>query len=83
MLIRRGNSLRISLFGLFSAILGFILTSFLIFSAYLFSVSEFYSAAIVTFSLGLLLLIVGVLFAIREVAVSYAAVVHETRGEQY
>jgi len=83
MLVKRGNFLKLSLFGLFSAILGFILTSFLVFSAYLLNVSDLYSAAIVTFSVGLLLLIVGVMFAIREVAVSYAAVIHETRSEKY
>jgi hypothetical protein len=83
MLMKRGNFLKLSLFGLFSAILGFVLTSFLIFSAYLLNVSDLYSTAIVTFSLGLLLLIFGVLFAIREVAVSYAAVIHETRSEQH
>lgn len=83
MLVKRGNFLRLSLFGLFSAILGFILTSFLLFSAYLLNTSDLYSVAIVTFSAGLLLLILGIIFATREVAVSYAAVIHETRSEQY
>lgn len=46
-------------------------------------VSDIYSVAIVTFSAGLLLIIVGVLYAVREVAVSYAAVVHEINSEQY
>lgn len=83
MLVKRGNFLKLSLFGLFSAILGFILTSFLLFSAYLLNVSDLYSVVIVIFSASLLLLIVGIMFAIREVAVSYAAVIHETRSEQY
>lgn len=83
MLMKRGNFLKLSLFALFSSILSFILTSFLIFSAYLLNALGLYSIAIVIFSLGLLLLIGGVVYAIREVAVSYAAVVHEIRSEQY
>jgi len=83
MLMKRGNYLKMSLFSLFSGILSFILTSFLLFSAYLLEVSEIYPIVIITFSVGLLLIIVGVLYAIREVAVSYAAVVHEIKSEQY
>jgi hypothetical protein len=83
MLMKRGSFLRLSLFALFSGILSFILTSFLIFSGYLLNALGFYSVAIVTFSLGLLLLIAGVVYAIREVAVSYAAVAHEIKSEQY
>jgi hypothetical protein len=83
MLMRRGNYLKLSLFALFSGILGFILTSFLIFSAYILDDSVLYSLAIITFSAGLLFLIIGVLYAIREVAISYAAVIHETKSEQY
>jgi hypothetical protein len=83
MLMKRGNYLKLSLFSLFSGILSFILTSFLLFSAYLLAVSEIYPIVIATFSVGLLLIIVGVLYAVREVAISYAAVVHEIRTEQY
>lgn len=83
MLMKRGNYLKMSLFSLFSGILSFILTSFLLFSAYLLAVSEIYPVVIATFSVGLLLIIVGVLYAVREVAISYAAVVHEIRSEQY
>ena len=83
MLVKRGNFLKLSLFSLFSAILGFILTSFLIFLAYLLNIAGIYPASIVTFSIGLLLLIAGVMYAIREVSVSYAAVIHETKSEQY
>lgn len=83
MLMKRGNYLKLSLFGLFSSILGFILTSFLVFFAYLFNTQEVNSLAIVTFSAGLLLLIAGVIFAVREVAVSYAAVIHEVESERY
>jgi hypothetical protein len=83
MLMRRGNFLRLSLFALFSSILSFIVTSFLIFSAYLLNLLGLYSIAFVFFSLGLLLLIGGVVYAIREVAVSYTAVVHEIKSEQY
>lgn len=83
MLMKRGNYLKLSLFSLFSGILSFILTSFLLFSAYLLAVSEIYPVVIATFSVGLLLIIVGVLYAVREVAISYAAVVHEIRSEQY
>lgn len=83
MLVKRGNYLKLSLFALFSGILSFILTSFLIFSAYLFNTSEIYPVTIATFSVGLLLIIAGVLYAIREVATSYAAVIHEIESEQY
>lgn len=83
MLMKRGNYLKLSLFSLFSGILSFILTSFLIFSAYLLEISEVYPIVIATFSVGLLLIIVGVLYAVREVAISYAAVVHEIKSEQY
>jgi len=83
MLMKRGNYLKLSLFSLFSGILSFILTSFLLFSAYLLEASEIYPIVIATFSVGLLLIIVGVLFAVREVTVSYAAVVHEIKSEQY
>jgi len=83
MLMTRGNYLKLSLFSLFSGILSFILTSFLLFSAFLLEVSEIYPLVIVTFSAGLLLIIVGIMYAVREVAVSYAAVVHEIRSEQY
>ena len=83
MLMRRGNFLRLSLFALFSSILSFIVTSFLIFSAYLLNALGLYSIAIIFFSLGLLFLIGGVVYAIREVAVSYTAVVHEIKSEQY
>ena len=83
MLVKRGNYLKLSLFSLFSGILSFILASFVLFSAYLLDVSEIYPIVIATFSAGLLLIIVGVLYAIREVAVSYAAVVHEIKSEQY
>jgi len=83
MLAKRGNYLKMSLFSLFSGILSFILTSFLMFSAYLLAVSEVYPIAIATFSIGLLLIIVGILYAVREVTVSYAAVVHEIESEQY
>jgi len=83
MLIERGNYLKLSLFGLFTGILCFILTSFLIFSAYLLSAEEIYPVTIVTFSVGLLLVIVGVLYAIREVFTSYTAVIHEIKSEQY
>jgi hypothetical protein len=83
MLTKRGNYLKLSLFALFSGILSFILTSFLIFSAYLLNVSVVYPAVIVIFSVGLLLIIVGVLYAIGEVATSYAAVIHEIKSEQY
>jgi len=83
MLMKRGNYLKLSLFGLFTGILSFILTSFLIFSAYLLNAEEIYPVTIVTFSVGLLLIIIGVLYAIREVFTSYAAVVHEIKSEQY
>jgi Na+/melibiose symporter-like transporter len=83
MLMKRGNYLKLSLFALFSGILSFILTSFLIFSAYLLNTSEIYPVTIVIFSVGLLLIIVGVLYAIGEVATSYAAVIHEINSEQY
>jgi Na+/melibiose symporter-like transporter len=83
MLVKRGNYLKLSLFGLFTGILSFILTSFLIFSAYLLNADEIYPVTIVTFSVGLLLVIVGVLYAIVEVFTSYAAVVHEIESEQY
>jgi hypothetical protein len=83
MLVKRGNYLKLSLFGLFTGILSFILTSFLIFSAYLLNVEEIYPVTIITFSVGLLLVIVGVLYAIREVFTSYAAVIHEIKSEQY
>lgn len=81
--MKRGNYLRLSLLALFSGILGFILISFLIFFAYVLSDSDFYSAPIITFFAGLVLLIIGVLCAIRAVAVSYTAVIHEMRSEQY
>jgi hypothetical protein len=83
MLMKRGNYLKLSLFALFAGILSFILTSFLVFSTYLVNASEIYPVAIVTFSVGLLFIIVGVLYAIREVATSYAAVIHEINSEQY
>jgi len=83
MLMKRGNYLKLSLFGLFSSILAFILTSFLVFFAYLLNTSEIDSLAIVTFSAGLVLLIAGVLYAVREVAVSYAAVIYEVESEGY
>lgn len=83
MLMKRGNYLKLSLFALFSSILGFVLTSFLMFFAYLLNATEIDSLAIATFSAGLVLLIVGVLFAVREVAVSYAAVIHEIESEKY
>jgi len=47
------------------------------------NVSEIYPVVIATFSVGLLLIIVGVLYAVGEVAISYSAVVHEIRSEQY
>jgi len=75
--------LKMSLFSLFSGILSFILTSFLLFSAYLLDVSEIYPVVIATFSVGLLFIIVGVLYAVREVAISYSAVIHEIKSEQY
>jgi hypothetical protein len=80
MLVKRGNFLKLSLFALFSGILSFVLTSFFIFSAFLLNISELYPAAIATFSVGLLLMIVGVVYAIREVATSYAAVIHEVES---
>jgi len=83
MLAKRGNYLKLSLFSLFSGILSFILTSFLILSAYLLEISELYPIVIATFSVGLLLIIVGVLYAVREVAISYSAVIHEIKSEQY
>jgi hypothetical protein len=83
MLMKRGNYLKLSLFALFSSMLGFILTSFLVFFAYLLNASEIYPLAIATFSADLVLLIAGVLFAVREVAVSYAAVIHEVKSERY
>ena len=83
MLTKRGNYLKLSLFSLFSGVLSFILTSFLIFSAYLSEVLEIYPLVIATFSVGLLLITVGVLYAVREVAISYSAVVHEIKSEQY
>lgn len=83
MLMKQGNYLKLSLFALFCGILSFVLTSFLIFSAYLLNALEIYPIAIVTFCMGLLLLIVGVLYAVREVAISYAAVIHEIKSEQY
>lgn len=83
MLLKRGNYLKLSLFALFSGILSFILSSFLIFLAYLLNAVEIYPVTIAIFSTGLLLIIVGVVYAVREVAVSYSAVVHEIRSEQY
>jgi len=83
MLMKRGNYLKLSLFGLFSSILAFILTSFLVFFAYLLGTSEIDPLAIVTFSAGLILLIAGVLYAVGEVAISYAAVVYEVESEHY
>lgn len=83
MLMKRGNYLKLSLFSLFSGILSFVLTSFLLFSAYLLDVSEIYPVVIATFSVGLLFIIVGVLYAVREVAISYSAVIHEIKSEQY
>jgi len=83
MLLTRGNYLKLSLFGLFSSILAFIITSFLVFFAYLLNTSNIDSLAIVTFSAGLVLLIAGVLYAVREVSVSYAAVVYEVESERY
>jgi len=83
MLLKRGNYLKLSLFGLFSSILGFILTSFLIFFAYLLGTAEIDSLAVITFSIGLVLLIAGVIYAVREVAVSYTAVIYEVKSEQY
>ena len=83
MLLERGNYLKLSLFGLFSSILAFILTSFLVFLAYLLNTLEIDPLAIITFSAGLVLLIAGVLYAVREVAVSYSAVVYEVESEQY
>ena len=83
MLMKRGNYLKLSLFALFSSMLGFILTSFVTFFAYLLNAAEIYPLAIATFSAGLVLLIAGVLFAVREVAVSYAAVIHEVKSERY
>jgi len=83
MLMKRGNYLKLSLFAIFSSILGFILTSFLVFFAYLLNAPEIYPLAIATFSAGLLLLIAGVLFVVREVADSYAAVIHEIKSERY
>lgn len=83
MLMKRGNYLKLSLFSLFSGILSFIVTSFLLFSAYLLEAATIYPVVIATLSIGLLLIIIGVLYAVREVAVSYAAVVHEVKSEQY
>ena len=83
MLIKRGNYLKLSLFALFSSILGFILTSFLVFFAYLLNASEIYPFTIATFSAGLVLLIAGLLFAVKEIAISYAAVIHEVKSEKY
>jgi len=82
MLVKRGNYLKLSLFSLFSGILSFILASFVLFSAYLLDVSEIYPIVIATFSAGLLLIIVGVLYATREVATSYTAVIYEIKSEQ-
>jgi len=83
MLMKRGNYLKLSLFGLFSSILAFILTSFLVFFAYLLNTSAIDSLAIITFSAALVLLIAGVLYAVKEVAVSYAAVIYEIESERY
>jgi uncharacterized membrane protein YjjP (DUF1212 family) len=83
MLMKRGNYLKLSLFTIFSSILGFILTSFVTFFAYLLNAPEIYPLAIVTFSAGLVLLIAGVLFVVSEVSVSYAAIIHEVKSEEY
>lgn len=70
MLLKRGNYLKLSLFALFSGVLSFILSSFLIFLAYLLNAVEIYPVTIAIFFIDLLLIIVGVVYAIREVAVS-------------
>ena len=83
MLIKRGNYLKLSLFSLFSGILSFILTSLLIFSTYLLNRLDIYYATLVIFSLGLVLITVGMYFVIREVATSYATILHDVKSEQY
>lgn len=83
MLIKRGNYLKLSLFSLFSGILSFILTSLLIFSAYLLNRLDIYYVTLVIFSLGLVLITVGMYFVIREVAKSYATILHDIKSEQY
>jgi Na+/melibiose symporter-like transporter len=83
MLVKRGNYLKLSLFALLSSILGFVLTSFIIFFTYVLNIPQTYPIAILTLSAGLIMLVAGVAFAVKEIAVSYAAVVYEVESEHY